>query len=156
MLTGLILFVCRKAIWFGLLVWELGAGQISNMLPLFGKKLFCVMILFVLLYPLFALGMMGAGDIKLLLLGAIILPFSRYWMFFAASFFIAAIISVMKICTEQNAKERIQYFFSYVCELAGSKKAGVYFKNEERKRKATVHLASPMLVGFLIQMWLVK
>ena len=42
------------------------------------------------------------------------------------------------MCREQNGKERLLYFFSFVGELGRSGKIRIYLKNEELKRKQSL------------------
>ena len=67
---------------------------------------------FLLMYPLYMIGALGAGDVKLFVM---IGSFQRVGDFFpilAGAFVIGAGFSLVKLAVEKNGRERFRYFFS--------------------------------------------
>lgn len=101
------------------------------------------------LYPLYRLGAVGAGDVKLL---AAIQGFWGWssgltcleWMCLAAG-----LLSLGKMVTGDCGREKVRYFLSYVGEIAVSGRWQIYLEDMEsaRKRSGTLHLSVPMMVG---------
>lgn len=115
--------------------------------------LFCILrclLLVLCLYPVFKIGGLGAGDVKLFgicagfLSGNIILEF----LFF--SLLSAALISLFKILLEHNVKDRLFYLWEYILEVAGSGSWSLYFKNEREQRANSICLAGPVLCSILL------
>ena len=100
-------------------------------------------------YPLYRLGAVGAGDVKLL---AGIQGFWGWssglaclgWMCLAAG-----LLSLGKMITGDCGRERVRYFLSYMGEIAISGKWRIYLEDMEsaRNRSGTLHLSVPMLAG---------
>ncbi len=105
-----------------------------------------------LLYPLFMIGCLGAGDIKLLAAVGCFLPIKETMACLGISFFIGAVFSLAKMIAERNFLLRIRYLISYICDVAGSGEWKLYEEDagearERRKRK--IHFALPVLLGVL-------
>lgn len=118
-------------------------------LILFMTVVFTVMLL---LYPLFKIGVIGAGDVKLYGVCAGYLPCEKILLFLFLSLLIAAIISVFKMIKESNAVERIHYFCDYLFSVISTGKIGLYPENEQEKKKASICLAGPILGSILLYM----
>ena len=83
----------------------------------FPELLASVLPAFFLMYPLFRIGVLGAGDIKLLVMTASFLSIREFMSILAGAFVIGAVFSLGKLITEQNGRERFRYFFSYLCDV---------------------------------------
>lgn len=107
---------------------------------------------FALTYPLFRLGMLGAGDVKLFSAAAGYLPFHAvfYFLFYSAAF--AAILSVIKIINERNGRERLAYFCSYVLQVARTGKWKLYSQDTDGKKSPCICLAGPVFFSILLYM----
>lgn len=106
----------------------------------------CVMLLF---YPFFRIGMMGAGDVKLLGAAAGYFPVKDIFYFLFFSMLIAAIISVIKLVREGSAWERLRYFCEYCADVARTGNWKLYF-SERGKVFGGVCLSGPVLVSALL------
>lgn len=111
----------------------------------------CVGIL-LLLYPLFQIGAMGAGDVKLYGICGGYLPGEKFLFFFFASLLIAAMISLLKMIYEGNMIERIRYFGDYIFSVLCTGRIRLYIEDEKERRKAGICLAGPILAGVLLGM----
>ena len=109
-------------------------------------------VILVLLYPLFRIGAMGAGDVKLYGICAGYLPGDKFLFFFFVSLLIAALISLLKMVREANMIERIRYFADYVFSVICTGRFCLYLENERDKRCASICLAGPILGSMLLGM----
>lgn len=109
----------------------------------------------VVLYLLFRLGMLGAGDVKLCGMAVLFLDLPQSMLFLAAGFLVAAAVSIGKMLFCRNLRERAGYFCSYLAEILRTGKVGLYVREELAlvEKKAVVHMAGPMLAGLVICWW---
>lgn len=107
------------------------------------------------LYGLFMLGMLGAGDVKLCGMSVLFLSWKQSILFLVAGFLAAGAVSLGKMLFCGNLRERISYFCSFVADVLRTGKVGLYFREEISlvEKKAVVHLAGPMLAGLLFCIW---
>lgn len=108
--------------------------------------------IFGIFYPLYKLGMLGAGDVKLFCLLAFFLKGRECAVCIGGSMVIAALIGVGKFLIQRNLGERLWYFCSYVADVIKSKEFGLYFENVgwQEKRKASLHMAGTVLISVLL------
>lgn len=102
-----------------------------------------------LLFLLFYLRMMGAGDIKLLsVLGGLMGPEAILFCIFY-SFICSAILSfaILYIC--DNFKERFQYFITYIHQCFQSKQR-IPYRLLGKKRQEHLHFSVAVLMGVLL------
>lgn len=104
------------------------------------------------LYPLFQIGAMGAGDVKLYGICGGCLPGEKFLFFFFVSLLIAALISLLKMIYEGNMIERLRYFGDYVFSVLSTGQIRLYIENERERRKAGICLAGPILASVLLGM----
>lgn len=102
-----------------------------------------------LLYPLYKIGALGAGDVKLLGAAAGYFPFEKIFLFSFVSLLIAAIISLVKLLVNKNFRERLGVFFEYLERVAGEGALCPYPATAE-KGKTGVCLSGPILLSLLL------
>lgn len=124
-----------------------GIGQ-ANLL-LFVLRCITVMLL---LYPIYKIGAIGAGDVKLYGVCAGYLPSEKFLFFFFLSLLIAAVISLIKMIRECNAIERLSYFFEYIVHVVKTGRFYLYVENERERKRVSVCLAGPILGSVLLYM----
>lgn len=107
----------------------------------------CVMLL---LYPIFKIGALGAGDVKLYGICAGYLPRDKFLFFLFLSLLFAALISLIKMIKECNAMERISYLCEYVCDVVQSGNFRLYIENEKERRASSICLAGPIFCSVLL------
>lgn len=117
-----------------------------------GAFLAAVMIVTALLYPLFMIGTVGAGDVKLLGICAGYFPFGKILYFLFFSMLIAAIFSLIKLWKNKNAKERFFYLGEYLMEVAQTGKWRLYLENERERKAAGLCMSGPILISALLHM----
>ena len=86
-------------------VWKDGAAGLL-------RALVSMTIPFALLYPLFIIGGLGAGDVKLLSVAGCFLTIKESIWCLGLSFLLGAAISLLKMAVERNFLERMKYFLS--------------------------------------------
>lgn len=122
--------------------WDAGgsgaAGFLSN----------CILVL-LLLYPLFKIGAVGAGDVKLFSVTAGCLSRQDIPCFLVSSLLIAALISLIKICRERSGKERFIFLCAYLSDVCRTGHFSLYPAAAETKR-AGVCLAGPVFLSLLL------
>ncbi len=113
----------------------------------------------VLLYFVFMIGALGAGDLKLFSVVGSFLGIKGVLVSLCIAFVIGAVISIFKMIRYHNFKERIYYFFSYVADIAKSGKWTLYDTklNEDSTKNSLenfpehkIHFALPILLGTIL------
>ena len=111
----------------------------------------------VLLYPVFVIGGMGAGDLKLFAVVGSYLGIKGITISFVSAFIVGATISLMKMMCFHNFKERIYYFFSYLSDLFLEGKWQLYETSKGQASeeslefpKHKIHFALPIFLGVAI------
>ena len=66
-----------------------------------------MLLAFLLLYPLFKIGALGAGDVKLFIMIGSFVEVKELLMILAVSFVIGALCSVLKLLSEHNGRDRM-------------------------------------------------
>lgn len=102
-------------------------------------------ILTVLLYPLFKIKTLGAGDVKLFGVVAGYLPFKKIFLFLFLSLLIAAVFSMIKLVFQRNFRERLRVFAGYVQTVIWG---GV--QSYPAAGRDTVCLSGPVLISTLL------
>lgn len=113
-------------------------------------KIFGLAVPFVLGFPLYALRMFGAGDIKLFCgLG---LMFGLNWILWcmAYSIFCGGAIALLIIIKSKNAKERLLYLFSYIRFTIVTLKFTPY-QSFEKNSTSTFPFAIAIFLGCVVQ-----
>ncbi len=107
-------------------------------------------LIMAVLYPLFKIGTVGAGDVKLLGVAAGFLPFHKIFVFLFVSLLIAAFFSLVKLWKEKYFLERMHYLLSYVAEVVRSGNWRLYLENRQERARAGICLSGPVLLGLLL------
>lgn len=124
--------------------WDAGGGGAADFL------INCILVL-LLLYPLFKIGAVGAGDVKLFSVTAGCLSRQEIPCFLVSSLLIAALISLIKICRERNGRERFFYLCAYLTDVCRTGHFSLYLADVPIKR-AGVCLAGPVFLSLLLHM----
>lgn len=108
------------------------------------------LLVMALLYPLFQIGALGAGDVKLFGVAAGYLPFRKVFLFSFVSMLIAAMISLVKLIRGKLFRERLGIFFHYLREVADKGALLPYPTEGSAGRNAKVCLSGPVLLSLLL------
>lgn len=115
----------------------------------------------VLLYVIFMIGALGAGDLKLFSVVGSFLGVKGVLVSLCIAFVIGAIISIIKMIRYHNFKERIYYFISYIADVVRSGKWTLYdIRQNENSTKSLsedfpkhkIHFSMPILFGTILYM----
>ena len=108
-----------------------------------------VSLAFLLLYPLYKIGALGAGDVKLFLMIGSFCAAKELLIILAGAFVIGAVFSVVKLLAEHNGRGRMYYFFSYLSEVMRSGHWKIYgedlVEDYRTYHKNKIHFALPVL-----------
>lgn len=108
------------------------------------------LLIMCLLYGLFRIAAVGAGDVKLFGVTAGYLPFQKIFLFLFISLLIAAVISLFKMLKKGNFTERIAYFFAYLKEIAQTGSWKRYPESGKEKAAVGICLSGPAFAAVLL------
>ena len=103
-------------------------------------------------YPLFRIGTLGAGDVKLFGVCAGYFPSEKILVFLFFSLLFAAIHSLYRIIRGPDPKERFLYLCDYLRDVAESGSWKLYFEDKQEQRRAGICMAGPILLSVLLYM----
>ena len=113
-----------------------------------------MVIPFVLLYPIYKIGALGAGDIKLFMVSGSFLKTEQLVHVIMVSFIIAALFSLIKMISEKNGKERMRYLLSYLLEMCKTREWKLYEEDSKRNthtyKSNKIHFALPICIGVML------
>jgi prepilin peptidase CpaA len=111
---------------------------------------------FLLLYPLFKIGAMGAGDIKLFIMIGTFCAVKEEIAIMAGAFVIGALFSILKMLAEHNGWERVCCLWTYLSEVAKGRQWKVYGEelqpDDRRYRRNKIHFSLPVLFSVALKM----
>lgn len=122
-------------------------GAVATVLPI------------VLLYFVFMIGTIGAGDLKLFSVVGSFLGIKGVLISLCIAFVIGAVISIIKMIRYHNFKERIYYFISYIADVVRSGKWTLYDTrlNEDSTKNLSesfpehkIHFSISILLGTIL------
>ena len=133
-------------------ILTVGVGEsiLRNGIRGVGEYLFVAIVVLLLLYPLFRLGGLGAGDVKLLSVCAGYFSESKVFYFLFFSLLISAVISVIQVCRERNVLDRASYFCEYVVAVAKSGRWHLYLPQKGERKISGVCMSGPILCSVLL------
>ena len=105
---------------------------------------------FLLLYPLFKIGTLGAGDIKVLIMTGSFLAVKEFIAVLLTIFIVAAAMSVVKLLVERNGRERLICLLSYASAVAKSRRWELYGEDRqdnEAYHSNKIHFTIAVLLG---------
>ncbi len=103
-------------------------------------------------YPLFKIGCIGAGDVKLLGVTAGYFPIQKILSFLLLTLLIAGIISIIKILKQHSFWDRMAYFCGYLSDVINSRAWKLYFCSWNEAKEAGICLSGPILASVLMYM----
>lgn len=137
---------------FGIIIGVLGSlanGRAAH-------RVFASMLLaFSILYPLFKIGTMGAGDVKVFIMIGSFMEAKELLTVLVLSFIIGALCSLLKLVAEHNGRERMYYFLSYISEVVKTRQWKIYgehmAQDYERYRRNKIHFTVPVLFSVALR-----
>lgn len=140
--------VKNQIILFGFLIGAL-LLVLQNGIAAAGKGLFSMVILFLILFPIFVMQVLGAADIKLYLLLGFLLGFQQTCGCILVSLAIGAIYSLLKMLYYRNFLERFHYFSEYIRHSYSTIRFQPYHNGQPDKR-AVIHFTIPIFISYCI------
>lgn len=138
------------------------------------KALVSMAIPIFLLYPLFMIGVIGAGDVKLLSVMGSFFTVREIFICVLVSFLLGAVFSLLKMAAERNFLQRLRYLLSYVCDVFKTREWKLYetqkneftqkkgfaqsnkpvqgneMKERRERNKAKIHFALPIMLSVML------
>lgn len=105
----------------------------------------------VLLYPLFYLHMIGAGDVKLLSAAGGFLGLTGSMACIMGSFLLGAVFSLCKCLYHKNLWIRLQYLAAYISTYLTTKTRAPYYKKEDGN-EMTIPFGVPVFLWAALHM----
>ena len=149
-------------------LWDYSERRIPNLIPfvIFGMGLiykYCffgwigvsgfalsIVLVTLALFPLFRLGMLGGGDVKLIASSAGFFSGKEALIFVASIFLISAVPALVKIIRTKSIRERFGFLAGYAKRSVTGRKAGVYLSDREEKKRAGIALSGPILMSAIL------
>lgn len=138
------------------------AGMVSSIVSLMihnGKEyiisaVLSVFLCFLVLYPIYKIGAIGAGDIKVLGIVASYFQPKEMLYVIGVSFVVGAFLSVLKLSAERNWKSRWNYLISYINQVISSRRFLLYEQSREQDSgywQNKIHFTVAILISVLIK-----
>lgn len=105
-----------------------------------------VILVTAVLYPVFRIGGLGAGDVKLFGVSAGFFPMEKMIWFLFVAFLIGGVISLVRMILWGDAKERMSYCIHYFLDVLRSGKWTLY-KQFNGDTHTGICLAGPMFLS---------
>jgi len=105
---------------------------------------------FLMMYPLFKLGMIGAGDIKLFAVCTGAIGVNRGVCFLCVTFLVAAVLALLKMLHQRIFFQRFRYFFTYLGQTVRTAELTIYGSNDTGQKKSRICLAGPACLAVLL------
>lgn len=110
-----------------------------------------MLLAFLLMYPLFKIGGLGAGDVKVLVMTGCFLEINDFLTTLTAAFVIGAVMSAVKLFAEHNGRERLAYLLAYAVEVISSRRWKLYGEDLDQHQglyhRNKIHFTVPILLG---------
>ena len=129
----------------------------DNGIDLFGT-LFSILFPILVLFPLFALGFLGAADVKLFGMLGICFSFKEVMLVFTISLFAGLLAGIIKAVKYKSFGVRFKYLFNYSKNLlrkVSMREEGIFDESymdtldEEMLKKGKIHYSLPILLGVI-------
>lgn len=137
----------------GILIGILGGLWFHTSLP---QSVFSMLLAFLLMYPLFKIGALGAGDVKVFMMAGSFMGPKAFLTVMMSTFVIGAVFSLGKLLIEHNGRERIRYFLSYAAEVARTGHWKIYGEHMAQDyqlyRRNKIHFTVPILFGVIMKL----
>ena len=116
-----------------------------------GRGLVSMLIPLGLLFPVYVLGMIGAGDIKFLCMFSVMLNWEQvlYLLFYACV--LGGVWSLACMVKNNSLVRRFQYLKNYIISMAGQKNVRKYFTSEQGYTD-TIAFALPIGLSYVLHL----
>lgn len=112
-----------------------------------------ILLPLILLFPLYKIGTLGAGDIKLFSLLGIYFSFMETVVCIFTAFIIGAMISFIALLWRRNLRERMVYFVDFLKDCISCGRFRYYYLESEKeksaKEKSKIHFSLPIFLSII-------
>lgn len=115
--------------------------------------IFYFLCMILLTYPLFFIGTLGAGDVKLFGVVGGFFAGKESFAFLFCSFLCGAVFALVKMLYVGNGRQRIIQFYCYLLRILQSRTLEIYEDSEHTQTEfnhSKIHLAGPILFSVLL------
>lgn len=136
----------------GFLLCVLGASDGGGSLGVWKTAVMYILrlsVTIVVLFPLFLIRVMGAGDIKMMALMVGNLGFLNGAAAIGYGFAAGAILGLVKVLLQRNLQRRLMILTAYIRRLFLTKEIVPYYQAERDRREGVIPFAVCLLLGFL-------
>lgn len=108
-----------------------------------------MMLIFMAFYPLYLLGGLGAGDVKLLMMTGCFIKTERLIQYLLITFALAAVVSIIKMLLFQESRQRLLYLVEYLKKAMLTGSIDNYIVDKKNKR-CVIRLSIPAFISLII------
>jgi len=137
----IILLIFLYGLWYR--YWDAGGCGLTDYL------IICC-IVYLIFWPFFKIGALGSGDIRIFSVTSGFLSGRAAVRCLLISLLIAAMISLLRICIERNARERAAYLCSYLAGVCKNGYWSLYLSNLPDSGRREGYMACPVLFSVLL------
>lgn len=112
------------------------------------------LIPFLIFFPVYALSMIGAGDVKLLMAVGAITGLTGSVISMIAAFFIGAVISFTLMIKYHNFLKRLKFFFHYLILSKSSHVIRPYYNLKKPEKGETLHFSLCIALGHCVYLFI--
>ena len=106
-------------------------------------------IIFIVFYPFYLLGGIGAGDVKLFMMAGCFIRGAALFHYLFAAMAIAAVWSIVKMAVFAESRERLLYLGRYIRKVVYTGAVDTYEIDKTEKR-SVIRLSVPALLSLLL------
>ena len=114
--------------------------------------LVAAMIVTLCFFPVYRIGALGAGDVKLFAVCAGFFSDGCILYFLFSSLLVSAIFILVRFMVVGDMKERFHYLFQYTADVVLNGGWKLYINDKEEKKKCSICLAGPILCSVLMHL----
>lgn len=134
LLSGLCYQLLTEGV-YGILLW---------LVPMF--------VTFLIIYPFFKIGGLGAGDVKFLLVCTGFLPLHKVLVFLLVVFLIGGTLAFGILCVRRTLIIRIKNLYHYFRHFFYFGEWEMYGELKTTNKKERIHMAGPICISVLLYM----
>lgn len=128
-------------------IWKNGWHDMSSAIT-------AMLLAFCILYPIYKIGALGGGDVKLFIMVGSFLSIDHLLHVIVVSFIIGAIFSLGKMILEANFVERMKYLSYYLSDVLCSGQWKLYGENPKddfsKCKSNKIHFSLPICFSVMI------
>lgn len=149
-------------------LWDYSVRRVPNMIPaiIFGLGMiyrYCMsdwrgllgylinlIVVTLIMFPLFSLGMMGGGDVKLIAVSSGFFSGKDTAVFVIMIFVLSAVPALIRIIRTRSIGRRFAYFGRYLKNSLLRKDAEMYIGEKTERHRAGIAMSGPILISAVL------